>query len=199
MNFSPPICLGFNARKAAQVVAYLASKTNDRMLPVVKAVKLVYLADRKSLEEFGFPILDEDRYSMPHGPVNSTTYSHIKGEYDVVRSGWSEFLRDREDHKIQAVKKLNAADCDELSDADIECLDDVWRRFGSHTPWGLVGWTHKHDNVPEWEDPKRSSRPIPLLRILSALKVEGAEDQAAIIEDMGNINALLDQLEQDVA
>jgi len=73
----------YNARKAAQVIAYLAMKAGHARLPVLKAVKLVYLADRESLSRFGFPLLEEPQVSMPHGPVNSTTYSHINGEEDL--------------------------------------------------------------------------------------------------------------------
>ena len=73
---------GFNARKAAQVVAYLANKAPNGRLNILKAIKLVYLADRESLRQSGFPILDDDRFSMPHGPVNSTTLRLANGELE---------------------------------------------------------------------------------------------------------------------
>ncbi len=49
------MAMGFNARKAAQVVAYLANKTPQKRLNIVKAMKLVYLADRDSFQHYGFP------------------------------------------------------------------------------------------------------------------------------------------------
>ena len=89
---------GFNARKAAQVVAYLANKAPNGRLNILKAIKLVYLADRESLRQSGFPILDDDRFSMPHGPVNSTTLRLANGELEDA--SWSEIIADRSNHEL---------------------------------------------------------------------------------------------------
>jgi uncharacterized phage-associated protein len=186
---------GYNARKAAQVIAYFASKSPNHRLHVVKAAKLVYLADRESIARTGFPILDEGRVSMRHGPVNSTTYSHINGEYDLDDCGWSEFLRDRSNHQVSVKRKAAAeSDWDELSDAEIECLDGVWERFGTMDEWSLARWTHKRTNVPEWEDPGNSSYPIPLERIMSVLGLENADEQAEIAEAHRKIDGLFASL-----
>lgn len=184
----------YNARKAAQVIAYLAMKASPACLPVLKAIKLVYLADRESLSRFGFPILEEPQVSMPHGPVNSTTYSHINGEEDLDECGWSGFLQARENSEVSAVQGLSEDDLDELSDADITCLDAVWERFGGMGKWQIRDWTHDRNNIPEWEDPNGSSRPIPLERILSYLKIENADAQAEVIKDYRQIDQLFASL-----
>lgn len=184
----------YNARKAAQVIAYLAMKARNTCLPVLKAVKMVYLADRESLARFGFPILEEPHVSMPHGPVNSSTYSHINGEEDLDGCGWSDFLRARENNEVAAVEGLSEDDLDELSDADIVCLDAVWERFGGMGKWQIRDWTHDRNNIPEWEDPNGSSRPIPLERILSYLKIENADVQADTIKDHRQIDQLFASL-----
>jgi uncharacterized phage-associated protein len=180
----------YNARKAAQEIAYLAMKTRPACLPILKAVKLVYLADRESLERFGFPILDEPHVSMPHGPVNSTTYSHINGEEDLDACGWSAVLQARENHQVAPVQGLSVDDLDELSDADISCLDAVWERFGDMTKWQIREWTHIRENIPEWEDPNGSSRRIPIERILSYLGVQNGDAQAELIEDHRRLDHL---------
>lgn len=185
---------GYNARKAAQVIAYLAAKSPNWRLHVVKAVKLVYLADRENISRTGFPILDEGRVSMPHGPVNSTTYSHLNGEFDLEDCGWSEFLRNRSDHQVSVKKSALESDWDELSDAEIDCLDEVWKRFGSMTEWELRDWTHKRQNVPEWEDPLGSSTTIPLERLMTVLKIDNPDEQAQLVEDCRRINSLFNSL-----
>jgi len=48
-------------------------KNSGKPLSCLKAVKLFYLADRESIKNFGYPILDEPRYSLPHGLVNFLT------------------------------------------------------------------------------------------------------------------------------
>ncbi|MBB3146385.1 putative phage-associated protein [Phyllobacterium trifolii] len=169
--------MSYEPKKAAQLIASLIIKSGGQSLNILKAVKLVYLIDRESIQRFGFPILDETRVSMPKGPVNSTTYSHINGEYDLDECGWSEFLEDRENHKIAlAAEGISIDDLDELSDADIQCVEAVWDKFGQLTQWELVEWTHDPKNIPEWEDPNGGSTVIPLQRILHAVGVEDAED-----------------------
>ena len=194
MPFEASVCKSFNARKAAQVIAYFASKSPNKRLHVVKAIKLVYLADRESIARYGFPILDEDRVSMPHGPVNSTTYSHVNGEYDLEASGWSAFLRDRANHEVSIKPSVSVTDCDELSDADIECLEAVWLKFGGMNQWELRDWTHRRANVPEWENPHGSSKTIPLVRIMSALGVENADEQAEIADEQTHIDEIFRSL-----
>ena len=181
--------MSYNARKAAQTIAFLALKNKGNALDVLKAIKLIYLADRESLKQYGFPILEENRYSLPHGPVNSETYSYIQGERDDTQVGWSEFLPDREDHKVGLANDgLHEDDLDELSDADINILNKVWSEFGTMDKWQLVEWTHDPLHIPEWEDPGQSSQLIPLKRILGFLNAEHALDQEELIRNMDRLD-----------
>ncbi|OJU02759.1 MAG: hypothetical protein BGN83_16045 [Rhizobium sp. 63-7] len=181
--------MSYEPRKAAQLIASLILKTGGQSLNVLKAVKLVYLVDRESIKRFGFPILDEYRVSMPRGPVNSLTYSHINGEFDLDACGWSEFLEDRAGHLI-ALSNSNVTpdDLDELSDADLECVNAVWEEFGGMNQWQLVEWTHDPKNVPEWEDPNGGSVVIPLQRILHSVGVDDADQFAEASKTMKAID-----------
>ncbi len=186
----------FNARKAAQTIAYFAIKNGRAPLNVLKAVKLVYLADRRSLEECGFPIQDDVHVSMPHGPVNSYTYSHINGEHDLSKCGWSDFLEDRENHEIALTNPSTSTQAlDELSRADFECLDKVWGDFGHMGPFELRDWTHEKKNIPEWEDPGNGAKDIPLERILRVLGVKDSEAQAGLIAEFRKIDSIFDSLQ----
>lgn len=186
----------YNPRKAAQVIAYFVLKNSKRPLAVLKAMKLVYLSDRESLLKWGFPILDELRVSMPHGPVNSSTYEYINGTQDPAPVGWSDFLTARANHEVGiAHRNLSATDLDELSTADLECLDTVWAKFGQMDRWQIRDWTHEKKNIPEWEDPHGSSTPIPLERILMALGKTDAVAQAEVVESFQNIGDVFADLE----
>jgi uncharacterized phage-associated protein len=188
--------MSYDPRKAAQTIAYLAVKNGRQPLNILKAIKLVYLADRESVRRSGFTIQDEPHYSMPHGPVNSTTYRLINGEVPPEDTdGWSEFLTDRNEHRVGLVDpQVDADDLDELSDAEISVLDDVWEQFGHMTQWQLVDWTHDPHNVPEWEDPNGSSDPIPLRRMMDALGVPNAADQEAFVREHRRSSAYLKAL-----
>ncbi|ACM27541.1 Panacea domain-containing protein [Rhizobium rhizogenes] len=179
----------YDPKKAAQLIARFIQKSGGNSINVLKAVKLVYLADRESIGRYGFPILDETRVSMPHGPVNSTTYSHINGEYDLGACGWADYLEDKEHHQIAlANTALTVDDLEELSDADLECVDAVWERFGVMNQWELRDWTHNPKNIPEWEDPNGASNPIPLIRIMTALGMENAKELADEVHDYRTID-----------
>lgn len=126
---------------------------------------------------------------MPHGPVNSLTYGHINGDYDLDACGWSDFLEDREHHNIALARPgISGDDLDELSDADLHCADAVWDRFGDMTAWQLRDWTHDPRNIPEWEDPNGGSTIIPLQRILHAVGVANAEEFAEAAATLAHID-----------
>ena len=183
----------YDPRKAAQTIAYLAVKNGRNPLNILKAVKLVYLADRESVRRHGFPIQEELHYSLPHGPVNTTTYAFMKGEvHPDLATGWGEFLADRSNHRIGLRnREIDLDELDELSDADIAILDAVWEQFGNMDPWQLRDWTHDPHNVPEWEDPNGSSQVIPLRRMMEALGIENAADQEEAVQESRSASAFL--------
>lgn len=184
----------YQPKKAAQLIAALILKGKGTHISILKAVKLVYLVDRESIRQFGFPVLDEDRYSMPLGPVNSMTYRHINGEVDLQQCGWAEVLEDRANFAIALVDpQISEDDLDELSDADLACVDAVWEQFGHMDKWALVNWTHDPANVPEWEDPNGGSNKIPFRRILQALNVQNADEVEAALAAQREIDQAFDK------
>lgn len=182
----------FNVRKAAQVAAYFAMRQGKR-ISILKLVKLVYLADRQSMREFGHPILDDKFVSMPHGPVNSYTYNYINGMFGECPE-WSEFVGSRFGNNIGAVGQIDVDDLDELSDADLSALKQVWEDFGGMSPWELRQWTH--DNCPEWEDPEGGSEPIPHSRIFKFLGHNDGEELADDIQQKRSIDEIFAALRQ---
>jgi uncharacterized phage-associated protein len=185
--------MSYNPRKAAQTVAFFAMKNRGRSINTLKAVKLVYLADRASIASFGFPIQEERRVAMPNGPVNSTTYDFIKGEIPPERDGgWSDILTDKDRHEIGLTDSMtDLNDLDELSDADLEVLENVWDRFGQMSQWDLVAWTHDSRNIPEWTDPNGSSHTIPLEDMMEAI---GLRNVAAAAEELHSVSRASDFL-----
>lgn len=184
--------MSYNPRKAAQTIAYFAIRSGGE-LPILKAVKLVYLSDRESISNYGFPIQDERLVSMPHGPVNSSTYSYIQGEKrDADTSGWSEFLSDRANFVVGLSRAdISEDDLDELSDADLDVLETIWGKFGGMDRWTLRDWTHDSNNVPEWEDPNGSSSEIPLERIMKYIGIENPEQSADAVLRHRQLSAAL--------
>ncbi|MCA8835539.1 MAG: SocA family protein [Proteobacteria bacterium] len=187
--------MSYNPRKAAQTIAYFILKSGAQDMSILKAVKLVYLADRACIEARGFPIQDEDRVSMTHGPVNSSTYDYIKSNADLSQCGWADFLYKKNNRSIQLSNdSIKEEDLDELSKNEIKVLEGVWAQFGQMTPWQIRTWTHNPANVPEWEDPNGSTLPISLLSIMHAVNLPNAEEHAASVEDFSKIDYMLKNL-----
>jgi uncharacterized phage-associated protein len=180
----------FNAKKAAQVAAYFANRQGET-IPVLKLVKLIYLADRQNMEDFGFPILNDRLVSMPHGPVNSITLNYVNGDVEDLAE-WEHYITPRAAYSVGAAQNFNREELDELSDSDFGTLEKVWGKFGGYTKWQLRDWTH--NNCPEWEDPQGGADLIPHERVLRFLKVENADELAADVREDRHIEELFAQL-----
>jgi uncharacterized phage-associated protein len=161
----------FSERKAAQSAAYLLLRAGGR-LPVLKLVKLMYLAERESFKRYGDSITGDRFASMPHGPVLSKTYSLIGGFEPSSEGGWETWISDRSGHDValrdSSMIRSPEKDLVALSESDIECLDATWQQFGHWEKFKLRDYTHT-DACPEWQDPLGSSRDIPYARLLKAV------------------------------
>ena len=181
----------FNEKKAAQSAAYFLLSAQEAM-PIVKLMKLLYLAERRSYEMYGQPIVGDRLVSMPHGPVLSQTLNHLNGLMPSSDGGWDSWVSDRAGHLVALAPQVagkTQRDLLELSDADAEILAETWDRFGHLTEWQLRDFTHEH--CPEWKDPDGSMMPMKfedLFRALNFSNDQTREYVARLIEQ-NNINA----------
>jgi len=161
----------FNEKRTAQAAAFLLHRAGGR-LPLLKLMKLMYLAERESLKQYGEPITGDKLVSMPHGPVLSMTYDHMNGALQSQDGGWDTWVDDRAGHdlalKDPSMIRSPEKDLLELSDGDLEVLGGIWEKFGHMSRFDLVKYTHS-SACPEWEDPNGSSNPITLDRLFGAL------------------------------
>ncbi|MFZ1813802.1 MAG: Panacea domain-containing protein [Rhizobiaceae bacterium] len=180
---------GFNEKLVAQIAAFFIGKQGGD-IPVLKLTKLIYLADRESMAQTGYPITNDHFVSMPHGPVNSLTLNFVDGNFSSRE--WSELISDRANYSVGLSREITDGDLDELSAADLDAMEKVWRDFGHMDKWEIRDWTH--DNCPEWEDPNGSCNPIPHERVLKYLGVEGADELADEIRSERRVEDIFAQL-----
>jgi uncharacterized phage-associated protein len=165
--------------KRAQVAAYFLMRRGGT-LTIMELVKFMYLADRESLDRYGFPITWDQPYALEHGPVPTETYSCIKGVNGQCGVDWPKLVSPpggSQNRDINLLADIDIDDLDELSEADLEVLEGIWAKFGGMTAYQLRKWTH--ENCPEWVDPGKSSKPIQYEEIFRALKK--APDQIPIL------------------
>ena len=161
----------FNVKKAAQVAAFFALKQGGQ-IHVLKLTKLVYLSDCEFMDRYDIPITGDKLVSMDHGPVNSVTYNYING---TAESGdWDAFMADGARHMVALSRNLTVNDLDELSDAEIRVMEEVWARFGHMDRFEIRDWTHL--NCPEWDNPHGSSTPIKYSHVFKFLGKQNSEE-----------------------
>lgn len=162
----------FKERRVTQMAAYLLSREKGHM-NYLKLIKLLYLADRESLKRHGHPISGDRYVSMDHGPVLSQTFNLIKGAVKFAEGGWNHWIADKADYSVSLKRKASRDLLDELSDAHLDVLSDVYSKFGRMDQWKLVEYAHRY--CREWTDPKGSSIPIEYEAIFKALGRSPAE------------------------
>lgn len=183
----------YNPLKAAQTIAFFAMQ-EGHAINILKVIKLVYLADKESVRVRGFPIQQEARVSMPHGPVNSVTLDWVNGSYRD-NGEWSSVLNDKSNHRVGCCDAtLTIDDLDELSVRELRIMQDVWDQFGHMDGFQLADWTHDPNNVPEWENPNGSSVPIPLERMMSAAGLDRPIERAREQDSLNQAHDILASL-----
>jgi uncharacterized phage-associated protein len=166
-TFTPYIPDWFDTRKASQVTAFFA-KMAGGSINILRVTKLVYLADRLSMQERDHPITGDNFVAMRFGPVNTYTYSYMKGQAAVRINEWSEFIGSERWHQLPLAKEIELDELDELSRADLKVLYDTWNTFKDTTDqFELAEFTHIH--CPEWRDPNGSSIPIEFSTVFKRL------------------------------
>jgi uncharacterized phage-associated protein len=171
----------FNEKKAAQAAAYFLFRAGQPV-SVLKLMKLLYLAERRSFERYGAPMIGDRLVSMPHGPVLSITYNHMSGELESADGGWDSWIADRAEHDLdlrdRAALKSPEDDLLELSDADLSVLAEVWAQFGRMGKYEIRDWTHR--NCQEWKDPEGSMIPMKPEDLFAALKFTPEQTREAL-------------------
>jgi uncharacterized phage-associated protein len=175
--------VGYDVRKAAQVVAFLIREQGGRA-DMIKTVKLTYMSDRRFLELYGRPILNDDLYCLDHGPVDSTTLNYIKGNVSNARKRaiWAEYITpvDQTSHKFSLVQ--DDVYLGELNDAEEEVLKSTVEEFKDKEPFELVEWIH--NNCREWINPRGTSTFLSYAEVFKALGKEHPTKKAKHVDKM---------------
>lgn len=179
---------GFRSRKAAQICAYFANQSNGT-IEKLKLIKLVYLAERQFLSTYHHPMLFDEFYSLPHGPICSSTLNGIDGIIDTAL--WDEYIA-RNGNIVVAVKAVERSDLDHVSDAEMKVISDVWQKYANMTASQIRNHTHRF--CAEYTETDRARIPITYREILSAL---GEEDAVGISQDISNLVKLEGILENN--
>lgn len=173
------IAMRFNEVKATQAAARLLRHGGGAM-SYMKLIKLLYLADREALANWGRPITADTYVSMDRGPVLSHVLDLVtEGPSPDEQSFWAQYIGPAGNYEV----KLQAEPSDDmLSQVEEELLDAIFKMYGQLSRWDIVNVVHK---LPEWQDPHGSAIPIAYAEILRAQHKSPEEIEAIETELAG--------------
>ncbi len=172
----------FDERTSANVAAAFLRLSGGE-LNILKLMKLMYLSERKSYEQFAEPMIGDRLVAMPRGPVLSMTYDCVNNGGSMIEGGWDEWVSDRADHMVSLKKDIDRIEkLPMLSSDQINLIQQTWRDFGHLDQFQLVEYTHNPENCPEWTDPSGSSFDIPLSSLFKHLGFTEQKTESALAD-----------------
>jgi len=132
-----------NKRKILQALNYVASYQDNKTISEMKAYKLLWLADRYHLRQYGRTITHDVYYALPYGVVPSNAKKMI--ESISKKKEYQEFLQTNKKYHYKSINKVNM---DVFSDSDIEAMNLILKVFNKKTAQALSKFSHK---FPEWK------------------------------------------------
>lgn len=137
-------------KKSVQAINYLARK-KDGQINKMKAIKLIYFADRYHLRKYGRPVIGDQYWAMKLGPVASFTKNvadfNDTLDKDYLRYTKSFLSHTKGDEKIRNIISKQKVDLKVFSQTDIEALETAYKEFGDKDQFELADVSHTY---PEW-------------------------------------------------
>lgn len=135
----------FEPQKSTQALNFFSVQQGGQ-INKMKALKLVFLADRYHLRKYGRMITNDNYLAMKHGPVPSTTKDIAESnDYldDTIKEYSSRYIHPGN----RNFRSISDVDTSVFSESDIEALSFAWDSFGKYDQYQLRDITHTY---PEW-------------------------------------------------
>jgi hypothetical protein len=142
-----PLC-----KKSTQAINYFAHK-KDGKINKMKAIKLIYFADRYHLRKYGRPVVGDTYWAMKLGPVASNVldtanFDEGKLDRDCLDYAKSFLGHPADDAKLLTVTSKKDVELKVFSQSDIEALEAAYNEFGDKDQFELADIiSHSY---PEW-------------------------------------------------
>ena len=140
--------LARDVEKATQALAYFAQREGGA-IDKLKALKLVFFADRYHLRNYGRPVIGDAYWAMKRGPVASTTKDVAEGTSelsDPETQYAGDFIDPARANSV--IQGKRAPDLGVFSETDREALAFAYETFGHLNPIEISDLTHDY---PEWK------------------------------------------------
>lgn len=110
----------------------------------MKAIKLIYFADRYHLRKYGRPVTNDEYVAMAYGPVGSKTKDIAENTsfLDIIESEYNKQYIEKQG--IYDVQSVHDVDMNVFSDSDIEAMEFAVKYFGHLDQFQLAEVSHAY-------------------------------------------------------
>ena len=139
--------LSFSHKKAIQALNFFAQSAGGQ-INKMKALKLVFFADRYHLRKYGRPITNDSYFAMKFGPVASACLNLLNEDNEFTAPSEIRY-RDLflERHSSQNFSSTEKVDPTVISATDLEALRYTWETYQDKDQYQLADESHR---FPEW-------------------------------------------------
>jgi len=142
---------GFNYKKSVQALNLIALKSGG-IVNKMKAIKLIWLADRLHLRKYGRTITGDVYFALPHGPIPSTTKDILTQNSFTLSEDEFTYI----DEYLTILGKYEYQSCKEpyykvFSQTDIASIEDIFKFYGKYDQYELRDISHRFPEWKRWE------------------------------------------------
>lgn len=131
-----------NYKKIVQALDYLAQLEPDKKMNKMKAYKLLCLADKYHIRQYGRSITNDNYFAMTYGTVPSTTKDLLDG---VINNDlFDEYIEQVDQHTYKSKKEANLK---VFSETDLSSINLIYNTFKDKDQFELSSHSHL---FPEW-------------------------------------------------
>ena len=128
--------------KLGNTMIYIAERVNP--LNKTKLLKLLYLIEEESVRKYRTPFFCIDFKVWKLGPVVQDVFIDLSNDKTDM---FADYIDTKKINEETSIVPVGGFSDDEFSDNDLDVLDDIINRFGSHTAKKLVSLTHRRDSL----------------------------------------------------
>lgn len=179
--------------RLAQMSAYFLRRNGANLpMPAGRLLRLLYLADRESIDRYGEPISYDRAVATKKGPALEQAMQMLDPDSDkneVDYALWNDWVARGETGVFLRSLAKRQRELDHMSQADIEILDAVWTEF---MLMGSAELSRHCESLGEWRDSARGQH-IRESHILQALGRSESEALtiAKLIQQQRNLDFTL--------
>lgn len=170
-------------------VLYFGKHTNPKVFGITKLLKLLFFADFRHYKKYGRPIIGDEYYHLPQGPVPTISYNlfneTVRGEDTELKKVTRIIPEKVIDYDRERIEVLANPNTDIFSRSDLEILKEVADEFYNKTATQII--KENIEKIPFIEKIPQNY----LIKYELVLETKGDRTYA---EDLEKEDALLERL-----